>query len=78
MAKNEDLAQLAASQPDVLIGTETWLTKNHSRGKILIADMSEIERRDRGTDLHGGVFIAVKKDLIANRQLELQTGCEIM
>ena len=38
----------------------------------------EIERRDRGTDLHGGVFIAVKKDLIANRQLELQTGCEIM
>ena len=39
--------------------------KNHSTGEILIADMYEIERRDRGTDPHGGVFIAVKKDLIA-------------
>ena len=38
----------------------------------------EIERRDRGTDPHRGVFIAVKKDLIATREPELETGCEIM
>ncbi|XP_068697563.1 uncharacterized protein [Montipora foliosa] len=64
--------------PDLIIGSETWLTKNHCIGEILIADMYEIERRDRGTDPHGGVFIAVKKDLIATREPELETGCEIM
>ena len=66
MAKNEDLAQLAAHRkPDII-------------GEILIADMYEIERRDRGTDPHEGVSIAVKKDLIATREPELETGCEIM
>ena len=40
--------------------------------------MYEIVRRDRVTDPHGGVFIAVKKDLIATREPELETGCEIM
>ena len=64
--------------PDIIIGTETWSTKNHSTGEILIADKYEIERRDRGTDPHGGVFIAIKKDLTATRKRELETGCEIM
>ena len=72
LPKNEDLAHLAADcKPDIIIGTETWLTKNHTIGEILIADMYglyEMERRDRGTDPHGGVFIAVKKDLIATRE----------
>ena len=79
LAKNEDLAQLAADcKPDIIIGSEIWLTKNHSTGEILIADMYEIERRDRATDPHGGVFVAFKKDLIATRQPELETGCEII
>ena len=30
------------------------------------------------TDPHGGVFIAFKKDLIATREPELETGCEII
>ena len=79
LAKNEDLVQLAADcKPDIIIGSETWLTKNHSTGEILIADMYEIKRRDRGTDPHRGVFIAVKKNLMATREPELETGCEIM
>lgn len=45
---------------------------------MLIVDKYEIERRDRGTDPHGGVFIAIKKDLTATRKRELETGCEIM
>ena len=52
--------------------------KNHSTGEILIADMCEIERRERGSDPHGGVFIAVKKDLIATREHELETGCGVI
>ena len=40
LAKNEDLPQLAADcKPDIIIGSETWLTKNHSTGEILIADV---------------------------------------
>ena len=47
----QDIAQLEADcKPGIIIGSETWLTKNHSTGEILIADMYEIERRDRGTD----------------------------
>ena len=64
--------------PDIIIGTETRLTKNHITGEMLIVDKYEIERRDRGTDPHGGVFIAIKKDLTATRKRELETGCEIM
>ena len=52
--------------------------KNHRTGEILIADMCEIGRRDRGSDPHGGVFIAVKNDLIASRERELQTACGVM
>ena len=37
-----------------------------------------IERRDRPNDPHGGVFIASKKELLATRETELETNCEIL
>ena len=57
----------------MIIETETWLTKTHDTRELLIADMYEIERRDRETSPHGGVFIAVKKDLIAATEPERET-----
>lgn len=54
--------QLAADcKPDIIIGTETWLTKNHSKGEISIVDMYEIKRRDRGTGPHGVVLLPSRK-----------------
>ena len=79
MARNQALSQLAADlKPDIIIATETWLTENHGIAKIFISDGYEIERRDREHDSHGGVIIAVKKTLIATRESELETDCEIM
>ena len=73
-AKNQALSQLTAdSKPNIIIANETWLTENHGIAEILISDGYVIERRDRERHSHGGVIIAVKKDLIATRESELET-----
>lgn len=38
----------------------------------------EILRRDRKTDAHGGVFLTTKKDLIATRETDPETDCELL
>lgn len=78
MAKKHALAQLIDdAKPDIIVATETWLTKNHGTGELLMENY-EIERRDRKSDPHGGVLLAIKKDLIATREPELETDCEIL
>ena len=38
----------------------------------------QVERRDRHSDPHGGVFIAVKTDLALSREPSLETDCVLM
>ena len=64
--------------PDIIIGTETWLSFVHSCSEILIAGSYQIERRDRASDPHGGVLIAYKKDLAVTREYDLETDCKIL
>ena len=79
MAKNQHIAHLVEeTKPDLIIGTETWLTPDHSTSEILISDQYTIERRDRTNDPHGGVLIAAKKHLSISREYELETDCEIL
>jgi len=54
-----------STDPDVIIGTETWLDPNIKSSEI-IPDFQnyDIERRDRPTDPHGGVMLATKKALL--------------
>ncbi|CAG2207764.1 unnamed protein product [Mytilus edulis] len=52
------------TDPDIILGTETWLDDTISSSEILSNDLDyNIQRRDRPTDRHGGVLIAAKKHL---------------
>jgi hypothetical protein len=49
-----------SSQPDIIIGTETWLTKDMNSSEFIPNDF-EVFRRDRGSDPHGGVLISCRR-----------------
>jgi hypothetical protein len=57
---------IESTDPDIIIGTETWLDPTF-RSSEIFPDyyLYDIERRDRPKDSHGGVFIAAKKQLKA-------------
>ena len=50
---------LNSINPDVVIGTESWL-QSHDINSQIFPNQYIIERRDREIGTHGGVFIAVK------------------
>ena len=64
-------------QPDIVIGTESWLTNDTIDSSVFPTDDYTVFRRDRGTR-GGGVFILVKNNIEASREEELETGCEIV
>lgn len=52
------------TDPDIICGTETWLDSNFSSAELLPPYLGfDVHRRDRTTDTHGGVLLAVKKEL---------------
>lgn len=50
------------SEPDIIVGTETWLNNNIFSAELLPSTYN-IFRRDRA-DSYGGLLIAVKNDLV--------------
>ena len=61
--KRDELATIIeSSDPDILMFTETWLHPNIKNNEFL-PDHYEAHRRDRPGDPHGGVLLAIKKDL---------------
>ena len=56
---------LESTNHDILIGCETWTNQSMFSSEF-IPDDYEVRRRDRGTDDHGGVLIATKKDLVTS------------
>ncbi|XP_072048916.1 uncharacterized protein [Amphiura filiformis] len=64
-------------EPDVIIGTESWLFDSVDNNEIFPEDFSAI-RKDRYITRGGGVFIATRKNIIAVEQVELDTDCEII
>ena len=68
MNKKDGLGVLLDCQDsDIIVGTETWLTKNKQNNNEFIPDSYEVYRNDRA-DGYGGVLIAVKR---ASPPLEL-------
>jgi hypothetical protein len=63
-------------KPDVVLGNESWLTPDIGNSEIFPNDYN-VFRKDR-PDGYGGVFQAIKKDLIVTQRLELDTDCEII
>ena len=65
---------IESAEPDIIIGTETWLNPSIYSSEVLPNNYA-VFRRDRA-DSHGGVLIAVKDDLVCtpvatNRESEL-------
>ena len=91
--KPELLQNLADSmKPDVIIGTESWLIPDYKENGILNSEIFpegyklSAARRDRqevpfyaeNPDIRGGgTFVLVKDDIMAVRQTELETDCEV-
>jgi hypothetical protein len=76
--KVADLAVcLDINNPDIIIGTETWLRPAVKSEELLPSDKYTIVRKDR-KDSYGGVLIAYKNDLIGVHRLDLDTNCEIV
>ena len=75
--KVADLASIVEiHQPDVILGNESWLTQDIANTEIFPDDYN-VFRKDRA-DGHGGVFQAIKKDLIVTQRSELDANCEII
>ena len=79
-AKRESFFCLIEEQkPDIVVGTESWLSSHHSDNECFPTDHYTVIRRDRGGNTRGGgVFIAARNDLIIVREDTLETNCEIL
>ena len=64
-------------KPDIILGNESWLYPDIESSEIF-PDNYNIYRKDRISDNHGGVFQAVKKDIIVTHRDDLNTDCEII
>lgn len=52
------------TDPDIILGTETWLDEKLGTAEILPSYLGyDVHRHDRSTDPHGGVLIAAKREL---------------
>jgi hypothetical protein len=63
--KGKDISALVEYvQPDIIMGTETWLSEDVCSSEFFDTSLGfDIHRNDRASDPHGGVLLAVKKDL---------------
>ncbi|KAK3104461.1 hypothetical protein FSP39_002497 [Pinctada imbricata] len=79
--KKPELDQLIQSvKPDIILGTETWLSNETSSYEYFPSTEYTVYRKDRCCNSkdqsHGGVLIAVSKDILSQEVPELQTDCE--
>ena len=75
--KAETLELLDRMKPDILIGTETWLSSNISDGELLTKQY-QIYRKDRCRNRWGGIIIAVRTDLQSTLVTDFDTNCECL
>jgi hypothetical protein len=65
---------IATTEPDIIIGTETWLSDNIHSEEIISPELNyDVYRRDRHTDAHGGVMIAARRELMFSNVTKSET-----
>jgi hypothetical protein len=73
---------LDSLNPDIIIGTETWLDPSISSSEYFDPGHFTVFRKDRPPNSkgqsHGGVLVAVKSDYQSVQNIELQTDCEVV
>ena len=60
-SKVPDLHQV---KPDIIVGTELWLTSDITNSEIFSKDLYTIYRKDRTGRKGGGVFLAISIDIL--------------
>ena len=61
--KAEIHAVIDSAKPDIILGNESWLTREIKNSEIF-PDSFDAIRKDRVGDAHGVVFIAFRRDLL--------------
>ena len=79
--KKPELDQIISSvKPDIILGTETWLSPDISSYEYVPESDYTVYRRDRPANSkhqsHGGVLIAISKSILSEEVVELQSNCE--
>ena len=64
-----------SSDPDIIIGTESWLNPNIYSSEFFHIGYN-VYRKDR-EDSYGGVLLAIKSD-ITSQHLEINGNCEVV
>ena len=69
-------------QPDIIIGTETWLDPSVNSSEYFSPESFTVYRNDRAPNKrgqsHGGVLIAINSNIPSTSIPELQTKCEMV
>ncbi len=68
---------IKSSNPDIIIGTESWLEPKTKSSEFFPANF-QVFRKDRQGDAHGGVFIAIKDTLHPTEAPELDVDAELV
>ena len=64
-------------KPDIVQGTETWLSNDVFNSEFF-PDNYEVHRRDRQDGIHGGILTACKQGITMIRKKELEVDTELM
>ena len=75
LRRRKDIFQTSIAQirPDVIIRTESWLDPSIKDGDIFPEEFKgNVYRKDRKSDHHGGVFVAIKTPLTVKKQKNLK------
>ena len=76
--KVADLATVIEERkPDIILGNESWLRPDINSKEIFPSNYN-VFRKDRVNQAGGGVFQAVKKDIIVNHKDDFDSNCEIL
>ena len=77
--KIPNLRELIHTQhPDIIIGTETWLTPDVTNNEIIPPDLSYIIYRKDRCDGYGGIMIAIAQSLAPSEILLPSISCETL
>ena len=79
--KKAELDEIISSvQPEIILGTETWLSSDILSSEFFPANDYTVYRKDRppsnNNQSYGGVLIAISTQLLSNEIRELQTDSE--
>ena len=65
-------------KPDVILGNESWLNSEITSSEIFPAGYTVFRKNGVDGQIGGGVFQAIKGDIIATHRVDLDTDCEII